>query len=480
MLLRRLYDEPLAQASYLLGCQRSRQAIVIDPNRDVEQYDAAAAAAGMRITHVTETHIHADFLSGARELASRNGARLLLSAEGGRDWMYRDAALLGATLLRDGDRIEVGDIHLDVWHTPGHTPEHLTFLVTDTSAGSAPMGALTGDFIFVGDVGRPDLLERAAGLADTMERSARDLYRSLQRARTLPDWIQLWPGHGAGSACGKALGAVPQTTLGYEMRMSWAFAAPDEDAFVAEVLAGQPEPPRYFARMKRLNRDGPPPRPTLIPPPFAPPRLRELIDARATVIDLRPAAEYAAGHVPGTISIPYERSFVTWAGSLLDDDRDLWLLGNTGSVARARHDLSLIGIDRVAGSFGLDALEWWAAKEGPLAVLERMDPAALASRIARGAVQVVDVRNRTEWDAGHLPGAVHIPLGTLPERAQELADDRPIVLHCQGGTRSVIASSVLEAAGRGQIADLRGGFGAWAKAGGEIARAAHEVAAGKP
>lgn len=223
MLLRRFYDAPLAQASYLVGCQATGEALVVDPNRDVAHYLAAAHEEGVRITHVTETHIHADFVSGARELVAHTGARLLLSGEGGPDWQYRYAAADGATLLHDGDTFTVGNLKFEVVHTPGHTPEHLTFIVTDTPATDRPMGAFTGDFLFVGDVGRPDLLERAAKVAGTMESAARTLFRSLQRFASRPDYLQIWPGHGAGSACGKALGAVPQSTLGYERVVNWAF-----------------------------------------------------------------------------------------------------------------------------------------------------------------------------------------------------------------------------------------------------------------
>ena len=202
MLLKRFYDNGLAQASYLIGCSATGEAIVVDANRDVEQYVRAASDEGLRVTHVTETHIHADFVSGSRELAARTGAKLLLSDEGGPEWRYAFAAAADATLLRDGDSFMVGNIRFDVLHTPGHTPEHLSFLVTDTPATDRPMGAITGDFIFVGDVGRPDLLERAANVAGTMRASAQALFRSIQRFKQLPDSLQIWPGHGAGSACG--------------------------------------------------------------------------------------------------------------------------------------------------------------------------------------------------------------------------------------------------------------------------------------
>jgi hydroxyacylglutathione hydrolase len=239
MLLERYYDESLAQASFLVGCERTREAIVIDPNRDVARYVKAAAARRMTIRYVTETHIHADYLSGARGLAEAARATLLLSGHGGADWSYRFADGDGVRLVQEGDEITLGAVRLRVLHTPGHTPEHVAFLVTDTAAGDAPMGIVTGDFVFVGDVGRPDLLEKAANVRGSMEQSARQLYASLQRLRTFPDYLQLWPGHGAGSACGKALGAVPQTTLGYERVVNPAFQQATEAEFVRWVLAGR-------------------------------------------------------------------------------------------------------------------------------------------------------------------------------------------------------------------------------------------------
>lgn len=254
MYFQRFYHAALAQASYLVGCQRTGAAVVVDPLRDVGPYLEAAAAPGLRVTHAAETHIHADFVSGARELAARAGAELLLSGEGGAAWQYAyapsdGAGAVRARLLRHGDHVAVGDVRLDVLHTPGHTPEHLSFVVADRVAdeatGVGPWGVLTGDFVFAGDVGRPDLLERAAGEAGTMNAEARTLFRSLERFRALDDRLLVWPGHGAGSACGKALGAVPATTVGYERRANWALREGDEDAFVRLVLAGQPEAPRY-------------------------------------------------------------------------------------------------------------------------------------------------------------------------------------------------------------------------------------------
>ena len=473
MLLKRFYDSKLAQASYLVGCAATSEALVIDPNRDAEQYVAAAAGESLRITHVTETHIHADFVSGSRELAARTGAQLFLSREGGRDWQYAFAEEDGATLLGDGEVFMVGNIRVEALHTPGHTPEHLAFLVTDTAATDMPMGAFTGDFVFVGDVGRPDLLERAAKIANTMEAGARQLFASLQRFKTLPDHLQIWPGHGAGSACGKALGAVPQTTLGYERIVNWGLTAESEDAFVREVLIGQPEPPRYFAEMKRINRDGPPILGAIARPrAMRPAELPALIDRGCTVADTRSADAFAAGHVPGTINLPLNKSFTTWAGWFLPYHEDFYLLTTDGGRAldEAVRDLAMIGLDRVAGWFSTDAVAAWAAAGRSLETIRQMRPAELAAEIASGEVAVLDVRAVDEWEAGHLPDVTNIPLGQIPERMSDLPAGRPLVLHCQGGGRSAIAASILQARGIKDVVNLTGGFGAWAAEGGAVER----------
>jgi hydroxyacylglutathione hydrolase len=469
MILTRFFDEPLAQASFLIGCPHSGDAIIIDPNRRVEQYIAAAEHAGLRIAAVTETHIHADFVSGARELASRTGARLHLSDEGGDDWRYRYAAEAGAVLLRDGSAINIGQVRLVAMHTPGHTPEHLSFLVTDTAAADGPVGIVTGDFVFAGDVGRPDLLERAAGVANAADLGARTLFRSLHRFSTLAEHLQVWPGHGAGSACGKGMSAMPQTTVGYELRYNWAFGIKDEAEFVRQALTGQPDAPRYFGQMKRINRDGPPllggqKVPTLLPEQ----RLGPLIASGAIVVDLRTASAFAAGHVPGTISIPYNKSFTTWAGSLLPFDRDFYLIADERGrsvLERAARDLAMIGLERIAGAFGTEVLEVWTLQEGPLQSAAQLTPAEVAGRLERNEAYVVDVRNESEWEAGHLPGAIHIPLGSLPEQIATLPTDRPLVLHCQGGGRSAIAVSLLQAAGHQAVANMAAGYGGWAGAG---------------
>lgn len=462
MLVRRFYDDRLAQATYLIGCQRTGEAIVIDPPRDIGPILAAARAEGVRITRITETHIHADFVSGARELARATGAALLLSAEGGPDWQYRYAADAGAQLLRDGDQIVMGGVRLEVWHTPGHTPEHLSFVVIDTARSEEPVAMVTGDFVFVGDVGRPDLLEKAAKVVGTMEAGARQLFRSLQRLTTLPDHLQIWPGHGAGSACGKALGAMPSSTLGYERRTNWAFGIHEEQQFVEAVLEGQPAPPTYFATMKRLNRDGPP----LLGDraPLAELAVDAVGEARSgVVLDVRPASEFAAGHLRGAISIPLIKAFTTWSGWLIGYDTPITLVAPDASTAEsARTALASIGLDDVRGWFGPGTLAAIAEREG-LATATRGDITEAEAMIAAGRT-VVDLREQHEWDAGHIPDAVHRPLGTVQHSLDDLPRDTPLAVHCQAGTRSGIGSSVLEAMGFTDVVDLAAGYSGWRSA----------------
>jgi hydroxyacylglutathione hydrolase len=466
MFVKRFYESQLAQASYMIGCQRTGEAVVVDANRDVDQYIEVAAQEGLRITQVTETHIHADYVSGSRELAHRTGASLCLSDEGDRDWKYQ---FPHDRKLKNGDRITVGNITLDVVHTPGHTPEHLTFLVTDGAGADRPIAALTGDFVFVGDVGRPDLLERAANIKGTMEVGARALWRSLQSFSAQEDWLQIWPGHGAGSACGKGISAIPSSTLGYEKRFNWAFKVASESEFVEAVLAGQPEPPAYFAKMKRVNKEGPAMLKGFhVPSRFDDGRLAELLARKALVIDTRPAAEYAKRHTPGTINIPLNASFVTWAGWLVSTDEFYLIVDEATATMRlpeVARSLALIGLDRITGYFDPSAVRGVAA-------LPQVTPAELAPRL--NDVTIVDVRGASEWAAGHIPGAKHIPLGYLAQRAGEIPQGTPVVMQCQSGARSAIAASVLERLGFTHILNLSGGITAWGAAGLPVTEDARE------
>ena len=464
MILKRFYEERLAQASFLLGCPACGEAIVIDPNRDVERYISAARAEGLRITTVTETHNHADFVSGSRELARRTGAVLAVSAEGGADWQYGFAGEPGVNLLHDGDVIRAGSVRLTVRHTPGHTPEHLTFILTDEAAAAEPVGAFTGDFIFAGDVGRPDLLERAAGIVGTMETGARQLYRSLQSFAELPERLLVWPGHGSGSACGKKLGGMPVTTLGYEKLANWAFQAAfqgeDESQFVEKILEDQPEPPRYFAEMKLVNKTGAAaagPPPIRIPASRVEDICKPTAQAQNQIVDLRPVVDFAAGFIPGTMSIPLGKSFLNWAGALLLPEPEIYLIGDEKQVAEATAALTLIGRDNLAGSFSPSAIDYWRGLHGELATIDQIDAVQLLDRQKRGDV-VLDVRAGSEFRAGHIPGAVHIPLGRLPEEAASLQKDTAIVVHCQSGNRSPVGLSILRKLGFTQVVNFPGGF----------------------
>jgi hydroxyacylglutathione hydrolase len=469
VIFKRFFDSKLAQTSYLIGCSSTRAALIVDPNRNVEQYIRAANDEGLRIEHVAETHIHADFISGARELSHRTGATLYLSQAGGTEWAYHYANEAGATLLNEGSLLEVGRIAIQTVHTPGHTPEHLAFLVTDVEKASEPMGALTGDFLFVGDVGRPDLLERAVRAEGTMESAARQLFGSLQRFRKLPDYLQIWPGHGAGSACGKSLSPVPQSTLGYEKRFNWAFAVLEEAEFVRSVLAGQPEPPRYFAQMKRINQAGPRLLGEIQSPPRLPcERLAAVLTEGDIVVDTRHAAEFGQRSVPGTLNIPATRTFTTWAGSVLPYSRDLYLIVDDRRrelVEELVRDLAGIGLDRVAGYFGSGVIDSWEAKHGRLQRIPALTLAEFTCLHGENGKVVLDVRGEGEWRAGHIPGSCNLPVGELDQRLDEIPEGRALVVHCQTGSRAAIAASLLRARGFDDVRLFSGGFAEWLAAG---------------
>lgn len=471
MLLRSIYDDRLAAASYLLGCQRTGEAIVVDPQRDVDRYAALARREGLRIVAVTETHIHADFLSGSRELAELVGATVHLSDEGDADWKYgwidgkRGGGRYPHRFVRHGDIIRVGGIELRVVHTPGHTPEHICFVVTDRGGGAdAPMGILSGDFVFVGDLGRPDLLETAAGKAGASEPSAHRLYHSVQEFMHLPDWVQVWPAHGAGSACGKALGAVPQTTVGYEKRFNPAIlAATDESAFVRFILEGQPEPPLYFARMKRLNRDGVPVLGGLPTPRHLSVQEFAALEGRETaILDTRPWTAFREGHLPGSLCTPLANSFTTDVGSMVGEQESVVLVTDGERVEEIVRELVRIGLDDVRGWIEPAAVAAVAAHGGRLARSAEVDVAGARQLIDQGAF-VLDVRRRSEFALGHLDDATCVAHTRLAAHLKELPHDRPILVHCQGGVRSVRALSLLERAGF-RATNLAGGFGAWQRA----------------
>lgn len=450
MLVRQITDDHLAQNAYLIGCQKTGEAIVIDPERDVERYIDAAAKENLRLVAVTETHVHADFLSGTRELAHRlPGVRVLLSAEGGQDWQYQWPAADGreVTLLRDGDTFRVGNIELRAWHTPGHTPEHLSFVVTDLGGGATePMGVASGDFVFVGDLGRPDLLETAAGVVGNREPSARRLFESATDFLTMPDYLQVWPGHGAGSACGKALGAIPTTTVGYERRFSPAIseAARGVQPFVDFILSGQPEPPMYFARMKKLNVAGPPVLGALPSPPELDAAALRTAAKTSQVIDTRTdRAAFMQGHLPGSLFAPFDKTFPTVVGSLADPDRPIVLIVDRGNLHAAIRDLIRIGYDDVRGWTPTKTLD----AAGPLEQIERIDFAEFERRRQAGAMTVLDVRGATEYEAGHVPGAQNIAHTRLRAADPVFPSDSPVYVHCAAGVRAAVSTAFLASRG---------------------------------
>lgn len=460
MLLKYFYDEKLAQASYLVGCAATGEALVIDPARHITPYLRAAEKEGLRITHVTETHIHADFVSGSRELAAATGATIYLSDMGDENWKYAYADDPNVLLVRDGDSWKVGNIKVEVLHTPGHTPEHIAFQITDTAGADRPIGVFTGDFLFVGDVGRPDLLEEAAGLVGTKEAGARQQFASVQRFQQMPDYLQIWPGHGAGSACGKALGALPSTTLGYEKLFNPAFQWETEADFVAWLLADQPEAPFYFAQMKRVNKAGPAllrslPRPDN----FDRATLDAVLADGGQVFDLRNRGQYAATHAPGTVNVPADNSgFVTWMGWLVDYERPVYvLLPSVDTEREILRDLRSIGIDYVPGYFSPEVL---THRTQALPVITARQ---LAQRLPLNGLQIVDVRGKSEHQQKRIVGSRHIPLGHLSRRLGELPKDRTIVTQCASGYRSQIAASLLQAAGFQDVLSLNEGEECWTR-----------------
>jgi hydroxyacylglutathione hydrolase len=453
MLVRQVVDPKLAQFAYLVGCPRSGEAIVIDPERDVDRYFALAAQHNLRIVAAADTHIHADYISGLREMAAR-GVLVYASREGGTDWQYE--WLIGSDaphrLLGHGDKFSVGFIEFQAVHTPGHTPEHLSYLVRDAGGGATDFIALaSGDFVFVGDVGRPDLLERAAGMLGVMVPSARAQYQSIHREfMPLPEFLQVWPAHGAGSACGKSLGDVPTSTVGYELRTNRSIAAAsDEQTFVDFILAGQPEPPLYFARMKRDNRSGPRLLPSLPTPRRLPTsELQSLQDRRdIAVLDTRKRQAFFDGHLPGSILADLDHQFCSIAGSYVAEHMPVYLIVDEERLDEAVRALIRVGLDDLAGYVTPAELAAFADAGGRLARTAVIDMAQMEARRVRGEGRVVDVRGATEFESGHVHGAIHIPHTRIPVSLALLPADMPLLVHCNSGARAATAVSLLEREG---------------------------------
>ncbi len=464
MFFQHVYDKTLAQASYFIGCQKAGVAAVIDPKRDVDTYLEIAKQNNMKITHVLETHIHADFLTGSRELKALTGADLYLSDEGGPGWEYE----FDHVGLKDGSSFMVGNLKIDVLHTPGHTPESISFLLTDTPASPEPVMFFTGDFVFVGDIGRPDLLEKAAGMSGTMDAGAHEMYKSIKKFSDLPDYIQVWPGHGAGSACGKALGAVPSTTVGYEKVRNWAFRfANDEKGFVNFLLEDQPEPPKYFAMMKKLNKVD---RPLLT----SVPKLKQLSNAEMTeamsngvkLIDARVKTEFAKGYIPGSINIQGNNSFATWAGWYLSYDEQFILLAEESQLDDLTRKLMRIGLDNIMGY--VSSTDSYVQAGGKLDTVPVIDINTFKEVMQEPNVQIVDLRGATEYKSGHIKNADHVFVGTLLKNLDKVSKDKKVVIHCQGGDRSAIGYSLLAREGYTNVLNYSASMNEWVALGNPV------------
>ena len=450
MYLQQYFLACLSHASYLVGDEGSGRAIVVDPQRDVSAYLADAEAHGMRIEKVVETHFHADFLSGHLELAAATGAGICYGEPARAEYPI--------CTLRDGERIELGDVQVEVWATPGHTPESISLVVSER--GGAPEAVLTGDTLFIGDVGRPDLLG-GAGL--TAQEMARSLYHSLHdRLLTLPDTTRVYPAHGAGSACGRNMSTETSSTIGEQRRLNYALQPMSEDAFVAMVTEGQPPAPAYFAFDAARNHQ----RHALLDEESSVTLLSlddvlARVERGAVVVDARSAGDYAGGHLRGSVNVGLEGRFAEYAGDVLAPDTAVVLVTDDGHEHEAMVRLARVGFDMVVG----------ALREPLRAFMEHPELTERSSRISaaelverRGSgmrLTVLDVRNPGEHALGAIPGAVNIPLPQLTRRLDEVDTAHPVVLCCAGGYRSMIAASVLRRHGAADVSDLLGGYEAW-------------------
>ena len=459
----RVYDESLAQASYVIGDFNTQEAIVIDAQRDIDIYLEIAKENNLKITKITETHIHADFLSGSRELALATNAELLLSDEGGADWQYE----FPHTGLKDGSIIHIGQVTLEVMHTPGHTPESITFLVSDNKMPMTPKRAITGDFIFVGDVGRPDLLEKSAGQIGSQEIGAKQLYASIQRFSKLADDTEIWPGHGAGSFCGKSLSNIPQSTLKDEKQNNPAFHfAHDVEDFIRYILDGQPTPPKYFAKMKSLNKID---RPLLVQVPIHPNLtqndLQQAIDNNLLIIDTRKKEQVAKGYIPNSLHIENGNSLSTWVGSLTDYQRQIVLITTKNQTEELTRKLMRIGMDNIYGF--VTELDKMTIPLEKYNLISRQD---LKKNLGNKAIQIIDVRTENEYKNGHIKGAENIVLTALEDNLDKINTEKTVVIHCQSGVRAAMAYSLLKKYGFENILNYSGGINEWNENNEELVR----------
>lgn len=445
----------LAQASYLLGSEG--QAAVVDPRRDVDIYIEEARARGLTIRYVVETHLHADFVSGHRELAERTGATVLIS--------HRATAGFPHQGVRDGDVFEVGALRLTFLETPGHTPESVSILVTDTKTSEKPQMVLTGDTLFIGDVGRPDLL---GSKGVTAEHMAGLLYDSLhEKLLPLADDVLVYPAHGAGSLCGKNLSKDSFSTMGRQRASNVALQPMTRDEFVAFLTRDVPEIPRYFPMDVEINRQGAPAlAPGMVPPSLTPAEVRKRRDEGAVVLDVRSSEDYARGSVPQSLNIGLGGQFASWAGTLVDARREIVIVANDlAGASEARLRLARVGLENVVGWLE-GGVEAWRAQGFPLDTTAQVTVRELQDRLnAPGAkldsIQVVDVRRQGEWTGGHIASAIHAPLHRLEDHAAYLDPARTTYVVCGGGYRSPMAAEILRELGIRDIVDVKGGMAEW-------------------
>ena len=452
MYFKQLYLGCLAQASYVIGS--NGEAAVVDPRRDVDEYLEEAAKEGLTIRHVIETHLHADFVSGHRELASRTGARIYFGARAG--------AAFDHVPVEDGDEIRVGDVRLRFLETPGHTPESISILAFDPEHSSdEPWAVLTGDTLFIGDVGRPDL---AAGTSGTAEDLAGMLYDSLHgKLLTLPDSVLVYPGHGAGSLCGKNISSETSSTIGEQRRFNYALRAMPREEFVKMMTTDLPEAPSYFSRDVAMNRAGATAIESLAPlAALSPSEVGAETAAGAILLDTRPSAAFGAAHLPDSVQIGLSGQFASWAGTLLSPATELVIVAESEETARqARLRLARVGLENVVGYLDGGIAAW--AKEGrPLAWTEQIPVDELKERIESGSAgQLLDIRRPGEWNGGHISQARHIPLHELVARAGELDRTAPVTIICASGFRSSIATSLLQRMRFTHATNVVGGMNAW-------------------
>ena len=449
------YIECLSHASYLIGDETTGRAVVIDPQRDVHEYIADAKELGLTIELVIETHFHADFLSGHLELADATGAKIVYSSVAKPEFDYMPVA--------DGERYSLGELQLEFRHTPGHTPESMSIVIYEHPGDTVPYGVLTGDTLFIGDVGRPDLL---SSIGFTREELADNLYDSLHnKLMTLPDATRVYPAHGAGSACGKNLSTELSSTMGEQRKTNYALRAPDKKTFMELVTEGQPPAPGYFVYNAILNRQG---RELLdeteMPTAMSYDEVRAAMAAGAVLVDGRNPEEFGLGHLKGAVNIGLEGRYAEFAGSVIKPDINIVLLTDPGQELEGKNRLARIGFDRVIGYLN-EPYQVMFTHRDDVVVASRLTAKAFDERSAEVAgLQIVDVRNPGEAAAGMIPGAVNIPVGQLPDRIGELDPAKPTVVYCAGGYRSSVAASFLRQRGFADVSDVLGGYNAWDEA----------------